>query len=85
MRAAASSDAAPVSSVMISALTVAAGEPSTRVTEERTSTTSTSASWPSGRVPAMPLTGIWRRPSTESTPSSETRSCASRTLPSSSV
>ena len=68
----------------VSAEIVAAGEPSTRVTVLRTSTTSTSATLPSGALPAMPLTGIWRKVSTESMPTSETRSCASSTLPSSS-
>ncbi len=40
---------------------------------------------PSGVVPAMPLTGIWRRASTLSTPASETRICAASEVPSSSV
>ncbi len=58
MRLAASSETAPVSLTVMSAVIVAAGAPSTRVTDPRTFTTSTSASWPKGRVPAMPLMGI---------------------------
>ena len=65
--------------------TVAAGEPSTRVTEPRTSTCSTLATSPSVDVPAMPLTGIDRRPSTPSTPSSDTRRIVVTVLPSSSA
>ena len=45
----ASSETAPVSSLVMSAETVAAGAPSTRVTVPWTSTWSTSATWSSGR------------------------------------
>ena len=68
MRVCASIETEPWSSAVRSAETVAAGEPSTRVTDPRTSTASTSATWPSGRTPTVPATGICRRPSTESTP-----------------
>ena len=85
MMACASIDTAPVSSVVISAETVAAGAPSTRVTVPWISTCSTLATWPSGCVPTVPLTGSARRPSTPSTPSSSSRRIVSTTWPSSSA